>query len=456
MNTFITSTPIKYVITRSPVTEITHMIVALPGWGQARGDVMENQPASLDATNEQIEKQPGTTPWASLNARLAVENQSGPIARQSEATLVRLELAAFRTDDSSKEPIREMTFSVSPVQNIVVHGGELGTAAQKLAVGGQIRKTGDLIQVAFPNDDKIAVNLKTGDVAVESYDRYQKEVHFQGTPWQKTILTSENDTRVTVGPQNISSIERGGMMEVFPRSYSRLVGAEPRLPASEELNRKLSEADRDDLREELGKIDRAESAARKATPGDAKDESLAEAIKQRGIFLEKTAQALPDDAVNLDACAENQLRTALKNMRDKFGSGTPEAKSFAEALLKLLASKDNSNQQDEVERLNFEIKRSNLLEKVIDYIKESPGETYQTMDRDRSQKIRASLISIHIAGGDNALKDFVADVNRRIESARLVAPVGEGGPFHHGAIILTPEGATSYNGSFNLVPRNED
>ena len=186
--------------------------------------------ASLEAASQKTENRFGQSGTDALNARLAFENQAGTTPRSTDASVVHLELCDYRDTnaDSSREPSFEVSYSVKPIKGIVVHSAELGEAAQKLAVGGQIRKTADRIELGFPNDDKIVVDRKTGNVDIDSEDKYQKEVHFEGTPWQRTIMTSDNNTRITVGPQSISSVERDGMMEVFPRSYSILLGPEPR------------------------------------------------------------------------------------------------------------------------------------------------------------------------------------------------------------------------------------
>jgi len=419
--------------------------------------------ASLDSVSEKLDFRAGESNFDAMHARLAVDNQSGAPVHKSDVALVRLEICDAQNDDgSSAEPCSDLSFKVSPVKNVVVHRGQLDDTVQPLSGGGQIRKDNDSVEVGFPNDDKVVVNTKTGEVNVDSQEKYQKDIHFEGTPWQRTIITSDNDTRITVGPENISSVEHNGVMEVFPRSYSIHLGSEPRMPASEELTRKLADKGRDDLSNELDRVDTEEQRAHQAfKPHDSSSVSeLSQSIKDRAAFLEKAAQALPAEAQTLNAAAENQLRIALKNMRDQFGAGTPETKDYAEALSDLLKRQGNGDQQQEIDRLSFEAKRGRLMGNVVDNIENSPNEAYpptpgvEIMAQDRAIAVRKSLISVHISGGDNALKSFVNDVNQRLDSSVLVAPVGGGGPFHHGAIILTEEGATTYNGSFKLIPHD--
>jgi hypothetical protein len=417
---------------------------------------MENDTAPVEFTSRKTENLFASPDIQALGARLAVENQSGRVSRQTEASLVNLELYVCRTKyDASDPPEVELPFSVKPVKGVVVHGGEIGEAAQRLAVGGQIRKRGDRLEIAFPSEGSLSIGLKTGDVSIDSANKYQKEVHFEDSPWQRTILTSNDDTRITVGSLNISSIERNGVMEIFPRSYSKLVGAEPRIPASEELFRKFSDRGRQDLNAELSRIDRQEDSAEEAVIRNGSDKStvsaLSSAEKSRGLFLEKAARLLPDDAVKLDACAENELRTALHNMRAFFGAGTPESQNYAQALLDLLNEKDNAGQQEERDRLTFEAKRGRLMKSVVEDIEDAFGESHETVSRERATDIKNSLISIYIAGGDSGLKSFVDEINGRLESSVLIAPLGLDGPFRPGAIILTPEGPSRYNGSFDLV-----
>lgn len=418
--------------------------------------------ALLEAAAEKLDRSPRQLSVDELSVRLSLENQVADAGRsRASVTLVALELsgAAKEKADSSIEPYRDTTFVVRTPKSVVIHqGGPIGPLKQELAVGGQISKNGDIFEINFPNDEKVAYDAKTGTVQVDSKDsRYQYEVHFKGTPWQRTIITSDHETRVEFGPKGIGSIERNGAMEIFPGAFSLRDGSEPPVPESQRLAKALKDHGRQDLVKLLNKVDHMEALAEKTFndhPGEKNSiRILSDGIRERGLLFEKAAGALPGQAKDLKVAAENQLRIALRNMREQFGAGTPETKDCAHALQSFLKANPDSDQEEEVERLGFELKRAGQIKDVIDNIAKSPNKSAMTMPAEQAQTIRRALISTHIAGGDEGLKAFVNDVNQRLDKQQLVAPNETPGPFHHGGIIWTPEGSTRYGGSFELVPR---
>lgn len=404
---------------------------------------------------------------AASSARLAIENQSSDTGSRiyAFAALVSLEIVqsgekpgASRVSDSRAcaEPCKELSYQIKPVKAFFAHG-DLSADAQRLAVGGSISKSGDKVEIDFSEDDHVEIDTSSGDVAIDSKNHYQKEVHYKGTAWQKTVLTSNNDTRISFGTDNIHSIEHNGTIETFPHVIPKSVGCEPRIPASEELKELFTDYGFKDLRKALKRIDRQEAEADQLFEqrhGDKTSvQAVSNAIKERGLLLGKAAEVLPDREKRLNASAENQLRTALSKMREQYGVGTPETKPFAEALEGLLKASHDKDHDEEIERLGFEARRAGLMKGVIDTIEKAPEADSQSLDLEKAQSLRMSLISIHIAGGDPALKSFVDDINQRLRQRALQAPKEEGGPFRHGAIILTPEGSTRYGGSFEIISK---
>ena len=420
--------------------------------------VWDNTAKAADYLYEEKGKPAGLSSDAA--AKLSVDNQFADNSKRvySFAALVSLEIVqdepkAAPDSRACAEPCKELSFQIKPVKGYVAHG-DLSEATQKLAAGGQISKTGDKVEIDFSQDDHLAIDTSSGDVAIDSVNRYQKEVHYKGTAWQKTVLTSNNDTRITFGTDNIHSIEHGGLLESFPHVIPKSIGCEPRVPASEELLELFNDYGLKDLRKALRRVDRQEADANRLNEKNQADkpaiEALAKVMKDRGILLEKAAEALPDQEKKLTASAENQLRNALKNMREVYGAGTPETQPYAQALEGLLKATHDKEHDEEIERLGFEARRAGLMKSVIESIEKFPDADSQSMPVDRAQALRMSLISIHIAGGDPALKSFVEDINHRLKERELQAPKEEGGPFRHGAIILTPEGSTRYGGSFEI------
>ncbi|MFW1332020.1 hypothetical protein ACEV9E_25465, partial [Vibrio parahaemolyticus] len=91
----------------------------------------------------------------------------------------------------------------------------------------------------------------------------------------------------------------------------------------------------------------------------------------------------------------------------------------AHALQSFLKANPDSDQEEEVERLGFELKRAGQIKDVIDNIAKSPNKSAMTMPAEQAQTIRRALISTHIAGGDEGLKAFVNDVNQRLDKQQL-------------------------------------
>lgn len=399
------------------------------------------------------------TSWAEETAsRIAVENQLSYRDRNTQsAILVAVEIVAYSKDVSadSRLPVYDTSFKVRPASALAVHKDDVGEHAQKLAGGGDIRKQGDKYEINLANSDKIKFDVRSGALEVDSFDKYQKEVHYKGSQWQETVLTSDHDTRITFGKDKIRSIESNGVLEVFPNDKTSS-GKDPVRPASSELAAIFLQNGRRDLVRSLNIIDRKEEIALeslKETNGSQESvKALADSLKDRGILLEKAAALAPGKSESLYANAESQFRNALRNLREKFGAGTPETKASVEALQTFLKTHGERDQQEEVERLGFEARRAYLISNVIDNIEGARATSVEDMPQWRSNSVRSSLISMHIASGDNGLKTFVSDVNKRLQEQELIAPVYQGGFLRHGAILLTPEGPTRYNGSFDLRP----
>lgn len=210
----------------------------------------------------------------------------------------------------------------------------------------------------------------------------------------------------------------------------------------------------------LRELDKSQAAAQKAVDRNQADKtniaSLSKTMKDRAFLLELAASILPSQKSFLNAAAENQFRSALSKMREQFGAGSPESGDFANALGFYLKEHGDFDHQEEIDRLVFEHRRGGLMKDVLETIdKSGPHVTSQSMEPERAVGLRKSLITMHALSGDDGLKGFVDDVNRRLSYRDLIAPADQPGRFRHGAIILTPDGATRYGGSFELVPKQK-
>lgn len=120
---------------------------------------------------------------------------------------------------------------------------------------------------------------------------------------------------------------------------------------------------------------------------------------------------------------------------------------------------DQGEQDDQADQptphQKLEQRRSGLIKEVVDNIEKSPDATVQSLPKDQATAIRKDLVTVQILGGDKGLKEFVDDVNKQLHSQILIAPVDPPGPFHSGAIILTPDGYTRYGGGFRLEKKSQ-
>lgn len=398
--------------------------------------------------------------WATeFASSLIFERQEGRLAKRQEysaAGFVVFEMSqsTFQVKTESKEPVYETSFSIKPANKISLHKGDIGEKPEKLDVGGSISKKNSLIKIELDNADSIVFDTTTGKAKIDSLDRYQKEVHYKGTPWQTTVYSSDHNKRISFGPDHIKSIESDGEKEVFSHFSPKIIGSEPRLPSNAELSRLFKMNGRIDLENDLENIDRKEQAARsnpETTNGST--ESLKQAWeleKQRASLLEKAVGLLQADPERLHACAEQQLRSALKELRSKYGAGTPESKEHVDALKDLLVQNQDPEQEEEIQRLEFESRRAKHMERVMDNLSHSPASDIAHMAPGAVDAIRKSLISIHIAVGDPGLKTFVKELNERLSGKELLAPPPRTGFLKPGVVWLTPEGATRYNGDFQI------
>ncbi|MBX9722313.1 MAG: hypothetical protein K2X81_13010 [Candidatus Obscuribacterales bacterium] len=414
-----------------------------------------NDSASLEARAERRDNEKNSS--TSLSERLSVENQSGEIGKKyfASSVLVALEIngSADKNEDSA-EPTYQLSNKISHPKGVVVHNDAPGENAQKLAAGGQIRQSGKKTELVFSGQDKVIIDTTGGAADILSNDAYQKEVRYKGSTWQQTVFSSENDRRITFGINGISSIENKGIMELFPGGIPSDNGSEPANISSTELTAIFSSHGRHDLSKALNKIDNAEGAAHSpflnSNGAESSIVALSKALKDRAELVEKAAILEPSNASSFNVSAENQLRIALQNMREQFGAGTPESKEFAQALKVRLSGNQDKEQEEEIDRLAFEIRRAGLMETVIASIEKGLNGS-GTLAADETQAVRQALICMHILSGDEGLASFVKDTNLRTSNYDLQAPIAEGGPFHHGAIMMTPDGSTSYTGAFRLV-----
>ncbi len=393
--------------------------------------------------------------FASFYSSLSIQNQEGFSGRNEaygKLSLVSFEVSSTQKSDySSKEPVKEMSFKVKAPDKFLVHQQELSGSYQDLAVGGRIKLDGGKVKIELADDQKVEIDLASQDVKINSDANFQREIRFKGSDWQKTVLSSDRNTRIVFSKDSIDSIEQNGVMESFPKAIAISVGVEPRGPAYEELTQLFNQYGLSSLNQGLKKIERLESDARQ---NNGNKDISARAQLEMGLLLDRAALLFPDKHDKFSLCAENNLRHALEDVRALYGTGTPESRSYVEALKTHLEKTNDSEHKDEIDRLAFESKRAGLINTVIENIEKNPSANSQTMPVDSAYQLRMSLISMHIAGGDPALKSFIEDVNQRLRSVELVLPVQQSGPFRHGAILLTPEGATRYNGSFELIQKN--
>ncbi len=415
----------------------------------------KNDSASFEARAERRDDEKNFS--SSLSERLSIENQSGEISKKyfASTALVALEINENADkDDDSAEPVYHLSNKISAPKGVIVHDAPAGENAQKLAAGGQIKKDGDKTILQFSSQDNVVIDTRGGAADIVSKDTYQKEVRYKGSPWQQTVFSSENDRRITVGVNGISSIENKGVMEIFPGGIPSDRGSEPANIPSDQLNAVFASHGRRDLSRALSKVDSAEGRAQneflntKGTESSLK--ALSKAIKDRAELIEKAASLEPALSGSFNISAENQLRIALQNMREHFGAGTPESKVFAQTLKDRLDDNKDKEQEEEIDRLAFEIRRAGLMESVIASLEKGTNSS-GTLAPDGIQTVRQALICMHILGGEDGLASFVKDTNLRTSNYDLLAPVAEGGPFHHGAIMMTPDGATSYTGAFRLL-----
>lgn len=414
--------------------------------------------AFADAAGERLQNI-----WTEQNdnfaSRLAVDNQSGSFGTKAlSVALVNLEIVRTAyTADASEEPIFELPFRLKENRSVIKHENEISNQAQRLAAGGQVSKFGSEIQLNLDNGDEVTFDSKNGDIQISSHDRFQKEVQYKGTSWQQTVLTSDKDTRITFTQNSLRSVEHDGIKDVFAPTGTLQNHSKPELPDRSRLNRELNDLGYSSLVRELNEVEKREALAIKKYGNDLHSKAAADVLsltmKDRSTLLEQASSVLPQESSILNASAENQLRVALAGMREIYGAGTPETKTLALALQNHLKNEHDADNDEEISRLAFEARRGGLLKDIVDNVNKSPDATSQTLPQEQAIPVRKSLITMHILTGDDGLKSFVDDVNKRLRYEDLVAPADQPGPFHHGAIILTPDGATRYGGSFELVPK---
>ena len=377
---------------------------------------------------------------------------SNPFSRgfSPNAALVSIEIVDHSTGQSF-EPLRETSYSMPNPDVINVHS-ELGVGSEKLGVGGTIRKSDHGLEIELANQgNTIHIDTINGTSFVDSEGRFQKELHFFDSPWEETVLTNANGLRLTFSGERLKSIQRDNVEDSFLSYSPKEFGSGPCLPSSKELLETFNAARRSDLKRDLAQIEaEKKDAALAFAKGNTEGAGLlsAKVSLDLGLLLEKTAGIDVARSVELNASAENELRSALNAVRKRYGAGTPETVTYTNALNRHLVSIDSAELKDEIERLNFESRRAALMSKSI---KNVEAVVARASDKDNSaQELRASLISIHIAGGDAGLKSFVEDLNRRLSGKTLKAPNETPGLARHGAIIWTPEGSTRYSGSFDI------
>ncbi len=378
------------------------------------------------------------------------EADSIPQAYDANTTLVKIEIVDHSAGQSF-EPLRETSYNM-PKPDLVKAHSEIGQNSEKLQVGGTIRRSGNGIDIELSDKGRaIHIDTVNGASFVDSEDRLQKEVRFFNSPWEETVLTNANGLRLTFSGERLKSIQKDNVEDLFLSFSPKHVGSTPRLPSNQDLLETFTDAQRNDLKQDLAHIEAEKKDATHAMAKgnvDAAGLISAKASLDLGLLLEKTANIDGAHSVELNASAESELRSALNVVRNRYGAGTPETVDYANALNRHLASIDSVEMKDEIERLSFESRRAALMSKSI---KNVEAVLAGASDKDNSaQQLRASLISIHIAGGDSGLKSFVEDLNKRLSGKTLKAPNETPGLARHGAIIWTPEGSTRYSGSFDI------
>lgn len=367
----------------------------------------------------------------------------------SNIALIRIEIVDH-SPDAVQEPLRETTFKMPAVSIVKTHAG-LSEGEEALQGGGTIKKSQDGIDIQISREQSpIHIDTIDGVASVDSAERLQKEVHFFDSPWEKTILTSDSGVRLSFSGNRLSSIQKGNAEDRFISPSAKHKGEAPNSPSTDELGGIFAASKRADLARELKHIESEEQeSAEFARHGEMDKSRLvsAQAALDRGVLLEQAAAIKPNKFTTFNAAAENEMRSALEIVRDKFGAGTPETKAYVDALNRHLNSYHSDEMKGEMERLSFESRRASLMTRSIANI-----DLINSADLNGrpAQELRAGLISIHIAGGDKGLSSFVEDINKRLINKNLKAPNDVSGFARHGAIIWTPEGSTRYSGSFDL------
>jgi hypothetical protein len=354
--------------------------------------------------------------------------------------------------------VYELPFPIKESKFVLGHSKEISSTPQSLAAGGEVSKKGSFIHLGFDNGDELDFDSRNGDIHISSQDKFQKEVQYKGTSWQRTVLTSDKDTRITFTQDHLSSVEHNGAKDVFSNPTELQNGSEPSLPNKSTLSNELKQFGFPEIAHDLNDVEKREASALKKYANDLHSkpaiDALSQTMKERAALLDEASRVLPHESSSLSAAAENQLRVALSNLRGLYGAGMPETKPLALALQNHLKMENDPDNDEEISRLAFEARRGGLVKDVADNVNKSPYASVETLPQSQAITVRKSLITMHILSGDDGLKSFVSDVNKRLRYEDLVAPADDPGPFHHGAIILTEDGATRYGGSFKLVPRN--
>ena len=392
-------------------------------------------------------------------SRLAVENQTGSSGSKAlYASLVRIEISDRSYAASSEEPVYELPFPIKESKFVLGHNKEISTTPQTLAAGGVVSKKDSFIHLDFANGDELDFDSKNGDIHISSRDRFQKEVQYKGTSWQRTVLTSDKDSRIIFTQDHLSSVEHNGAKDVFSNVSELHESSEPSLPDKASLSKELKQFGFPEIARELNDVDKREASALKKYANDlhskAAIDALSQSMRERAALLNEASKILPHESSLLTAVAENQLRVALSNLRGLYGAGMPETRVLALALQDHLKNTADGDNEEEISRLGFEARRGGLLKDLVDNVNKSPYASAETLPQSQAIAVRKSLITMHILSGDEGLKSFVSDLNKRLKYEDLIAPADDPGPFHHGAIILTEDGATRYGGSFKLVRRD--
>lgn len=419
------------------------------------GGTMFWSDAASAATSDLLHKNPNSKEdaYEKTAVRLWLDGQISANASVrndvSNVALIKIEIVDH-SSDAAQEPLRETTFKMPAVSIVKTHAG-LSEGEEALQGGGTIKRSRNGIDIQVSREQNpIHIDTIDGMASVDSADRMQKEVHFFGSPWEKTILTSDKGVRLSFSGNRLSSIQKDNIEDRFFSLSGKGKGESPSSPTDDELAYIFAAAKRADLARDLKHIEsEQQEAAEFARYGEIESSRLvsAKAALDRGVLLEQVAAVAPNKSTSFNAAAENEMRSALEIVRDKFGAGTPETKSYVDALNRHLNSYHSDEMKGEMERLSFESRRASLMTKSIANI-----DLINSADLNgrAAQELRAGLISMHIAGGDNGLSSFVEDVNKRLANKSLKAPNDVSGFARHGAIIWTPEGSTRYSGSFDL------